>query len=200
AWCEGPNITSANVGPGIIRIQHSTDGGRSFPFALPEPAAPAQSVELLRNGINGSNLVHSTIPTMAVNTVGALAGQVYVAFADRRAGQLDIFFAGDVGAGFPALPVRINSAPDTLNNDQFMPWMAINSQGVIAVVFYSKLANVTPCARVDAVCSSDGGVHWSRDFTVSGAQLIDTDAPGFGQQRFGEYIGLAARGATFNAA
>ena len=55
-----------------------------------------------------------------------------------------------MGAGFPALPVRINSAPDTLNNDQFMPWMAINSQGVIAVVFYSKLDNVTPFARVDA--------------------------------------------------
>jgi hypothetical protein len=104
AWVEVPNSPSANVGPGVIRIQRSTDGGWSFPLALPGLAAPVQSVEILLNRIHGSRLVHTTIPTMAVNTVGALAGQVYVAFADRRGGQLDIFFARDVGAGFPALP------------------------------------------------------------------------------------------------
>jgi hypothetical protein len=76
-----------------------------------------------------------------------------------------------------------------------------HSQGVIAIVFYSKVDNVTQFARVDAVCSADGGVHWTKDFTISGAQIIDTNAPGFGgPPRFGEYMGLSANGVTFNAA
>jgi hypothetical protein len=197
AWAEAVNVNA----PGKIQIQHSTDGGRSFPLNLPPPAAPVQLVEFMRPLGNGSAMVHGTVPTMAVNSVGGFAGQVYVAFADRRNGQLDIFFTRDAGGGFPAAPVRINSLAATLPNDQFMPWMAINSQGVIAVIFYSKINNVTPIARVDAVCSADGGVTWTRDFTISGLQAINTNAPGFqGQIRFGEYIGVAANGTTFFAA
>jgi hypothetical protein len=197
AWSEALNINA----PGKIQIQHSTDAGRSFPLNLPPQAAPVDLVEFKRPLGNGSAMVHGTVPTMAVNTVGGFAGQVYVAYADRRNGQLDIFFNRDAGGGFAAVPVRINSLPATLANDQFMPWMAINSQGVIAVIFYSKLDNVTPLAQVDAVCSADGGVTWTQDFTISGAQIINTNTPGFqGQIRFGEYIGVAANGNTFFAA
>ena len=41
-WAEALNVNA----PGTIPIQHSTDGGRSFPLNLPPPAAPVDLVEL----------------------------------------------------------------------------------------------------------------------------------------------------------
>ena len=213
AWRELPNLAAP---VGTLTLQGSSDGGRSFPLGMPAPAANINPHTPHRGPVgNGSAMELVTFPTLAIdNTGGQFDGRIYLAWNDTRAGDLDIMFTRSVGPApaqctfntppctVPfAAPVRINTLAETVANDQFMPWMAVNSLGQIAVVFYSKLNNVDDTARIDAVCSSDGGVTWTPDFTVSGAQVIRTNTPGFaGQIRFGEYIGLSAVGPVFHSA
>lgn len=209
-WTEAD---AGNAKVGRMMFQGSSDGGRSFPIA-PALAANTEPHPHRAPVGNGSNLQMVTLPTLAVdNNGGQFDGNIYLAWADRRGGNLDIYFTRSTAAPPAACtfatgpctvpfaaPVRINGRPAAASpTDQFLPWMAVNDEGTIAVAFVHKRDNVSDDAEVRAVCSFDGGVTWTPDQVLSG--LINVDTPGFGGQiRIGEYIGLSSVGTFFHAA
>lgn len=93
---------------------------------------------------------------------------LYVVFADSRLGsnQLDVFFSRstDEGANWMT-PVKINDTQTGDTTHQFYPWMAVNPQDGIHVVWHD-----TRAGRLIGqyyAYSTDYGISWSQNYRVS---------------------------------
>jgi hypothetical protein len=196
AWQEA-RTALARIGQ--IKIQASTDGGRSFPNPPTVVAGMSRNPDQVPPGagIVAGDVV-TNIAAAVDHSGGARDGNVYIVWNDDRAGNLDVLFtrspAGPPFAFTP--PVRINSALLTVANHQILPAIAVNRAGQIAVVFYSQLNNANDQMRIDVVCSNDGGNTWTPDFTISGAQIINIDNTATAR----DYISVAAAGSEYIAA
>jgi len=146
----------------------------------------------------------ATLPSAAVNRT---TGQIYVAWQDAAAnsqGAVGVFVARSDDGGLTwSPPVRVNQATSA-DVQAFLPAVAVNNRGVVAVLFYDFRNDVLG----DAPLSTD--VHLS---------LFDPSLNFLGERRLtgtsfdmrqmvltvrgyfpGDYVGLAAAGSDFVAA
>jgi hypothetical protein len=158
-----------------------------------------------------------------VNSVGNIAsgpgGVLYAVIADDRqhAGQfpfptfvgnrqsgyacpnglmtdVDVLLSKSSDGGFSwSTLVRVNQDPSADNKDQWFPWVAVNRQGRVGVVFFDRRRDAgNKIARTFLALSHDGGAHF-RDFEVSrfGSNF---DNAFFGGGNFiGDYNGMAVK-------
>lgn len=159
---------SVNGGDNFGTDQIITTG--TFPFGLP-------------NDVN-------TFPTIASdNSTGPRGGWIYIAFADNRNGDCDIFLVKSTNGGTNwSSPLRINNDPVGNGKIQYWPTIAVNNQGNIAVLFMDS-RNTADNTIVEAYIarSYDGGVTFTNELLST--EPSPTLIPG-SNVRFGDYIDL----------
>ncbi len=164
-----------------VTFDKSTDGGLTF--GTDQIIASGLFPDGLPNNVN-------TFPTMAVDlSSGTRSGWIYVAFADNRNGDCDVFVTKSTNAGTNwSAPVRVNN--DAINNGkiQYWPCIAVNETGNMAIIFMDT-RNTSSNTIIEAFIarSNDGGVTFTNEL-VSGEQS-PTDIPG-SNVRFGDYIDI----------
>ena len=156
----------------------STDGGNTFGTDIPI-----------------SNVNNSWFPSIAVDlSGGARNGFIYVVWNDETNGDDDVFFSysSDGGNTWPAAPVRVNN--DALGNGklQYWPWIAVDENGEISILFYDT-RNTVNNNFIEAYLarSSDGGLTFTNELLST--EPSPTSTPN-GDVRFGDYIGIDSYG------
>ena len=187
----GPNgevyVVWGNFG-NTIWFQRSLDAGTTW---LPNDRAIRNDVDIPPSPLNG-NFRNPPIPSSAADTTaGPWSGRIYVVWGDDRSGDADVLmtWSSDQGNTWSA-PVRVND--DVVGNgaDQFFPWVHVDGNGHVHVVFLDR--------REDAgnfligtwlATSTDGGQTFGPNIRVSDGTYGPT---GFGF--LGDYIGSSTGG------
>lgn len=166
-------------------ITKSTDGGVSFQTNI-----PVSDIVPIRSPLPGFAFRTNSFPTLAVDTTnGPCQGSVYVAWADFRNGDADIFFSASSDGGTTWSPAtRIDDAPTGIHS--FFPWMAVDPQGIIHVVFYDNRLSAN-LLDVFATQSSDCGQSFGSNDRVTNTSF-NPALDGFGGAFIGDYIGVTA--------
>lgn len=152
--------------PSSIAIDVSTNGGASFGVDRQVTTVYTAST-VLNGGIDAYSSPHMD----ADISEGPHRGRLYLAFMDRRGGygDFDIWMTTSDNAGVTwSPPARIND--DTPNNgrDQFFPWVVVDNQGIVSVVFLDRRHD--PQNRTYhcyLTQSYDGGATWEPNVRVS---------------------------------
>jgi hypothetical protein len=114
-------------------MARSLNGGRTFTPAT--PVAPLTNIGFGGGTLNGNFRVLSW-PRIDVSPAN---GNVYIVYASNPPGPdgADVFLitSADRGVTWSA-PVRVND--DNTETDQFFPDVAVNSQGVVQVIWYDR--------------------------------------------------------------
>ncbi|HWA05748.1 MAG TPA: T9SS type A sorting domain-containing protein [Ignavibacteria bacterium] len=166
---------------GEVTYDRSTNGGTNF--GTDQIIASGEFPSGLPNDVN-------TFPTIATdNSSGPRSGWIYVAFADNRNGDCDIFLTKSTNNGVNwSAPLRINNDPVANGKIQYWPTIAVNDAGNIAVLFMdtrNTIDNTTIEAYVAR--SYDGGVTFTNELLST--EPSPTLIPG-SNVRFGDYIDL----------
>ena len=117
-----------------------------------------------------------------------------MAYADysQGGGDLDIYLtmSDDHGESW-SNPRRLNDDPHGPFIDQFHPWVCVDTNGVVTVVFYDR-RNDTGNLLMDLYFaqSSDGGDTWSPNARITTVSSDPTAGSRAGL--IGEYVGLAS--------
>ncbi len=171
-----------STNPCKVWFNKSTDGGNTF-----------GTERVISTGTLAGNLPNATFtyPSIAVgpSVDGTNKGLVYVTFCDARNGDADIFFMRSLNKGETwSSPVRVNN--DQIGNHklQYWPTIAVNEQGIIAILFMDN-RNTTDSTFIEAwiARSADGGNTFSNELIST--QQSTTQISG-NQVRFGEYVGI----------
>ncbi len=118
-----------------IMFSKSTNGGISF--ATPKTIFSVYSVFV---GLNG-NIGTFSFPALGTDiSNSSYRGNLYAVFMDKPSGgDADIFCSRSTDQGETwSTPIRINDDPQGNGTDQFHPWIAVNQDGVISVIFYDR--------------------------------------------------------------
>jgi uncharacterized repeat protein (TIGR01451 family) len=197
----------AGATPATIEFVKSTDGGASFspasvaanitaiPYFLPDPFG---------NSVNFRS--PASLPAFAVSPTN---GNLYIAWADYRHGDADIYFSRstDGGATWDS-QVRLNDDPITNGVDQFQPQVSVAPNGRVAVMWFDRrlpcpdLPWIPPahvgvyngCIDTFMTRSTDDGQTWAPNIRAS-AQTWDwtLNLPWTGYSGFiGDYQGIAS--------
>ncbi len=168
--CVGPNseVYIAWCANSAIRFDRSTNGGVTF-----GTDRTVASIASMSRYVKGTIQTFS-YPAIDVDiTGGPYNGNIYVAFMDTgNDGYPDMFFTRSTDQGNTwSARVRINDDPAGNHIDQFHPWLAVDPNGVISVIFYdSRLDASNILCDVYLAQSTDGGITWlpnTRVTTVS---------------------------------
>jgi hypothetical protein len=147
----------------------------------------------------------SSFPTIAVDrSNGPFRGAIYIAWADEtgvNASGPDILFSRstDGGQTWCSPPIRVSddtAGPYPTGQYQWFPWMTVNSQGVIDIVFYDfydrRNATQPDQFQVYRARSQDGGLTFSANVPVTDT-MSDLSNDVHNMRGFiGDYIGLGA--------
>lgn len=177
-----------------IRIDRSDNGGVSFGNDRSVVGVYTPSTTL-----NGGVDAYSSPHMDADITDGPYAGRLYVAFMDRRDGLPDrdiwVTWSDDQGVSWSE-PVRINDDTPGNHRDQFHPWLVVDNQGIVSVVFLDRRhdpQNLTYHCYLTQ--SFDGGVSWTPNEQISSAPS-DPSYAAFGERAAaGAILEGARRGA-----
>ncbi|RKX69208.1 hypothetical protein DRP53_08910 [candidate division WOR-3 bacterium] len=171
-----------------IKIDKSTDGGVSF-----GSDRVIQYVDFGYGYINGGILVFS-FPAIDVDiTGGPNNGTIYCVYSDYSPAQtdLDIYFTKSTDGGLTwSAKKRIND--DALNNgcDQFHPWLTVDRDGRIVVVFLDRRLDPNNYLYDCFITySTDGGATWAKNERIS---TVSSDPNAGKAGLLGEYIGVAS--------
>ncbi|MBO0685782.1 MAG: exo-alpha-sialidase, partial [Candidatus Dormibacteraeota bacterium] len=195
---KSPNVAPRGVSVGFVK---STDGGDHWSGVttvsnqvLANDTDPNTGA-LLRTG-NG-------LPDVAIDPS---SGQIYVVWTDARftsglTNQAVISTSTNGGATWTAPKLVSNTTP--INREAFTVNVAVNSAGTVAVTYYDLRdlldTNTTTLPTVFlAKTSSDHGVSFGQDIPLAGP-FNDLVAPNAGGFMLGDYSGLTALGANFEA-
>jgi len=138
-------------------------------------------------------------------------GNVYIAYMDKILGDADIYFIKSTNRGVSwSTPLRINDDASSNGKDQFHPWLSVNEDGVISVIFFDR-RNDAANLYYDLYLtqSFDGGSSWTPNLRISNAssfpetQLSASLIAGFDPEKqpisasplaelLGEYIGVSS--------
>ncbi len=170
-----------------LRIRKSTNGGVSF--------GPEHLVQPVRHGwgqIMGDVDIIS-YPAMDVDrSDGPDRGTVYIAYADTGAtGTVDILFTRSTDGGQTwSSPIRLNDDPFTSPADQFHPWLEVDEDGALHVIFYDRRNDPNNLAfDLYITHSYDGGQTWTPNERITWVSSEPIGRAGL----IGEYIGLSVR-------
>ncbi len=170
----------------IIYFNKSTNGGAGFGTEKNIAQGTSPLIPISSSAI--------TFPSIAVDVSGGPRnGTIYVTWCDSRNGDPDVFLIRSTNGGTNwTSPVRVNN--DSLGNGklQCWPWISINEQGKLAVLYYDSRNGVSN-TNIEAwlARSTDGGQTFineklsSVSFTAS---WPNTDV------RFGDYINIDYHG------
>ena len=187
----GPNgeihVAWSNFG-NTIWFQRSTDGGSTW---LPTDRAIRTDVNIPPSPLNGG-FRNPPIPSSATDaTAGPYSGRIYVVWGDDRFGDADILLTrSDDGGQTWSLPIRVND--DVVGNraDQFFPWVHVDENGHVHVVFLDRREDPDNfLIGTYLATSTDGGQTFGPNIRVSDGIYGPTNF-GF----LGDYIGSATGG------
>jgi len=189
-------VAWVNYYPSSIRFDKSTDGGATF-----GSDGTITSTSFGYGYLDGGITVFSYPAMDADITGGPYNGNLYVAYMDYGPGSdTDIFFrrstnGGDNWSG----PVRINDDPPGNGRDQFHPWISIDEDGRITVIFLDRRNDpnnyLYDCYMTQ---STNGGISWSGNVRISDVSS-DPQAGQVNSGLLGEYIGLTSSHGRVNA-
>ncbi|MCI0473132.1 MAG: T9SS type A sorting domain-containing protein [Ignavibacteria bacterium] len=175
-WVGGTSSTD------IIYFDKSTNGGVAFGTDKIIAQGPAPVIPITSSQI--------TFPSIDCDISGGPRnGYVYTVWCDARNGDPDIFFIRSTNGGTNwSDPLRVNNDSSGNGKLQCWPWISVNEQGNIAVLYYDA-RNGTSNTNIEAwlARSTDGGQTFvneklsSVNFT---AAWPNTDV------RFGDYINI----------
>jgi hypothetical protein len=139
AWQDGRGGTDH------IRVNRSTNGGRTFAVADVAPDALARS---------STPSGPATMPALAVD----VDGRAYVAWEDRRSGERDIYLACSPDGGVTwQPPSRVDSDPPG-RGISYHPQIVAFSRGRVLVCWWDERDGL---ADVYVRRSTDGGASWT---------------------------------------
>jgi hypothetical protein len=191
-------------GAGTLEIVKSTNGGASFGSASMVANITAIPYTLPNSWFR----TPASLPAFAVSPTN---GYLYVAWADYRNGDADIYFARSLNGGtIWSTAVRLNDDPVSNGIDQFQPQVSVAPNGRVAVMWFDRrltcpedLPWIPPDHRGDAnLCidtfmtrSFDEGQIWMPN-TRASAQTwdwsINLPLDGSGYGFIGDYQGIAS--------
>lgn len=164
-----------------LTYDRSTDGGTTF--GTDQIITTGAFPDGLPNNVN-------TFPTIATdNSTGPRSGWIYIAFADNRNGDCDVFLTRSTNSGVNwSTPQRINNDPVGNEKIQYWPTIAVNEQGNIAILFMDT-RNTADNTIIEAYIarSYDGGATFTNE--LMSTEPSPTLIPG-SNVRFGDYIDL----------
>ena len=187
----GPNgevyvIYSGGNTTNVIYFNRSTNGGVTFTASQNIAEGTYPVIPITSSGV--------TFPSIAVDITGGIRnGTIYVTWCDSRNGDPDIFLIKSTNQGNNwSAPVRVNNDAVANGKLQCWPWIALNEQGNIAILYYDS-RNSTSTTTIEAwlARSTDGGVTFVNEklsSTPFAANWPNTDV------RFGDYINVDYRG------
>jgi len=175
AWLSGFGANAQ------VMFDKSTNGGTSFGTDI--IAATGAFPGGLPNSVN-------TFPTISSdNTSGAHSGWLYIAFADNRNGDCDVFLTKSTNNGVNwSSPVRVNNDPVANGKIQYWPVVSVDEDGYIAIIFMDT-RNTPNNTIIEAFLarSYDGGVTFTNELIST--EQSPTAIPG-SNVRFGDYIDI----------
>ena len=185
--------------PNSIAVKKSTDHGQTFgPSLLFASIVPFPLLACGHPSVQGSHgncFPVNSWPTMDVcrNPSSPYFGHVYIAWADNKNGDGDIFFIKSTNGGSSwSSPVRVND--DALNNgkDQILPWMSVDPKCKINIVWYDRrLDPNNEHFHLFITDSTDDGTTFLPNVRVTTAVSGSSDYQ-FGGAFVGDYIGLTS--------
>lgn len=189
--------------PGTLEIARSTNGGQSF-----SPAGVAANITAIPYFLPNSTFRSpASLPAFAVSPTN---GNLYLAWADYRHGDADIYFSYSTDQGQTWSPAaRLNDDPLANGIDQWQPQVAVADTGRVAVMWFDRRLNcpdlpwIPPgnvgranyCIDTFMTRSFDDGQTWVPNIRAS-AQTWDWNLnmpiTGSGDGFIGDYQGIAA--------
>jgi hypothetical protein len=179
---------------GQLLISRSDDGGGTFSNPVIGGGA-ITTLSQIPGTLNG-NIRANSFPSIAI----AQSGAVYVVYAASVGpDNADVFLvrSTDQGQSWSA-PVRVND--DATTNDQWMPSVAVTSNGVIGVMFYDR-RNDPSNLNIDVYLSNsrDGGVSFlpNQPITDTSFPPVVNFDPRVAANYMGDYNQMVAAGTRF---
>jgi hypothetical protein len=148
-----------------IRAIRSLDGGESL-----SDASDVDTAYVVPGNRKGSNNNVTAMPAIAIDeSVGASRDNVYAVWADRRSGNSRIRFASSRDKGVTwSSSVVIDAMPAGDTTDNFMPTIAVNRDGTIAVMWYDRRDHPDNIGwDAEMTASTDGGKTFLQPARVS---------------------------------
>lgn len=167
---QGYALDSAATCTGSLVLKHSisTDGGQTF--SIEDTLLSVSGYTTANGGIN----TYSQPVGDADITGGPFDGNIYIAFTNT--GVEDTLFRSDVdfikstdNASSWSERIQINDYDLSVQSDAFHPWLIVNEEGIICVVFYDNRYDPPGYLLFDLVAaySFDGGETFSANHRIS---------------------------------
>lgn len=138
-----------------IRAIRSLDGGETL-----TDASDVDTAYVVPGNRKGSNNNVTALPAVAIDeSPTASRNNVYAVWADRRTGNSRIRFSASKDKGLTwSSSIAIDAMPAADTTDNFMPTVAVNRYGIIAVMWYDRRDHPDNLGwDVRMTASTDGG-------------------------------------------
>lgn len=133
----------------------------------------------------------SGLPSMGVDITGGKdRGSVYVAWADTRHGDPDVFLVVSRDGGETwSKPLRVNNDAKGNGKEQWFPWLVVDPvDGSVNIAYYDRGAREGTSTDVTLARSVDGGRTFA--YYTLNDEVYDLSKLGF----FGDYLGIDCYG------
>ncbi len=151
-----------------MKMSKSTDGGQTWPITA-EPILQYNPIGFVDGNIN----VYNCPAGDADITDGPYDGNIYISYLNNAYGaggwNGDILMVKSPDGGQTwSVPLRINDDDPDLNIDQFHPWLTVNQDGVVIVIFYDQRTDPNHYLfDVFAAYSFDGGHTFTANHRIT---------------------------------
>lgn len=161
------------------------------------------------NGINGtlpekSNIRVNGLPQLAVdNSNGPRDGWIYIVTTEKNLSPAgtdpDIIIHRSTNGGINwSQGIRVNQDPLNNGKIQYFPYLSIDSNGALYVLFYDDRRTTSDSAEVFLARSTDGGDTWN-ELVVSDYRFKPKPIIGFASNYQGDHIALLSVGKNLYA-
>jgi len=186
---QGFSLDSSDQCSGMMMMKHcySEDGGVTYTPA--GPIFPVSGYMTANGGVN----TYSQPAADADISDGPFDGNYYVAYTNvgnPDNGRQDVFFRKSSGTGEVwTEPILINDADSAHLMDAFHPWLIVNQEGVIIVLFYDQRYDAPGYLLFDcmAAYSFDGGESFSTNHRISDVSSSPFNLKFIGEEKPVEY-------------